>query len=131
MFSFSFPVLFSIGPMAISTLGVLSVLAFLAGTFWLWKKCKDEGFDEEKLLDVAFLGAVVGLITGRIGYILEAWPKFGLNPGRWVDFQHLGGLSFFGAAAGAFLIIWWLGKKYKWSFWVFSDLAVFGLIISQ
>ena len=126
-----FPVLFSIGPIAISTLGVFSFLAFLWATFWLWKKGKEEGLDEEKLLDTAFLGALAGLVSGRIVFIIEHWSNFGWIVANWLDFSHRGGMSFFGAVAGAMAIIWWLAKPYKWNFWVVTDLAVFGLMGAQ
>lgn len=94
----------------------------------LWRRGKEEGLDEEKLLDVVFLGAMIGLITGRLGFVIEHWPEFGWQPNRWVDFMHYGGFSFWSAVVGAFLVLWLVGKRAKWNVWTVSDLAIFGVV---
>jgi len=126
-----FPTLFSFGPIAISTLGVLSFWAFLSATFLFWRKGKEEGFEEDKLLDWVFLGALAGIIIGRLGYILDHWPRFGFDFNLWFDFQKHGGFSFVSAALGAILVLGYLARKAKWDFWVMIDLAVFAVIWAQ
>lgn len=123
-----FPTIFSYGPVAVSTLGALSFWAFLSGTFIFWRKGKEEGLEEEKLLDWAFLGVLAGIFTGRIGFILDQWPRFGLDFNAWFDFQQKGGFSFVGAVSGALFVLWLLSKRSKWDFWAMADIAVFSLI---
>ena len=126
-----FPVLFSFGSFSISTLGVLSFLAFLVGLFLFWRRGKEEGLEEEKLLDLAFLGAFLGLITGRLGFILEHWPQFNWNLSYWLDFQKHGGFSFWAGVGGEILLLWFLRKKTKWDFWIVSDMLIFSVIVAQ
>lgn len=114
-----------------SSLGLFSFLAFLGGLFLVWRRGKDEGLDEEKLLDVAFVGLLVGILTGRLLFVLEHWPDFGLTIGRWLDFTHYGGLSFLGVAGGVWLVLGIASHQKKWNFWAVSDLAVFGVIWAQ
>lgn len=121
----------SIGSLAITSLGVFSLLAFLTAAFELWRRGREEGLDEEALLDLAFLGAISGFVIGRIGYVLEHWPVFGWQFGRWLDFSHFGGLSFFSACLGALLVAWRLSLKQKWNLWSLADMAVFGLVLAQ
>jgi phosphatidylglycerol:prolipoprotein diacylglycerol transferase len=116
---------------AVSSLGVFSVLAFLAGLFLIWRRGKEEGLDEETVLDTAFLGLLMGLVVGRAIFIMEHWPDFGSEIGRWIDLRHFGGFSFFGAALGAWVVLFFTSREKKWNFWSVSDLAVFGLIGAQ
>jgi len=97
----------------------------------IWRRGKEEGLDEEKLLDVAFVGLLVGIVTGRFVFVLEHWPDFGLTISRWLDFKHYGGLSFLGVAVGVWLVLGIASHQKKWNFWAVSDLAVFGLIWAQ
>lgn len=126
-----FPTIFSFGPIAVSSLGLLTFLAFLTGLFLIWRRGKEEGLDEEKLLDVAFVGLIVGLILGRAFFILEHWPELGTDIGRWFDLKNFAGFSFFGGVAGAWLVLFLAAKDHKWNFWAVSDLAVFGVIWAQ
>lgn len=97
----------------------------------LWKAGKEEGFEEEKLLDWSFLGAMVGLVTGRIGYILTNWPSFGFNLNLWFDFSKHGGFSFVAAVFGAIVVLIFLSQRNRWNFWTMLDLAIFPIIWSQ
>ena len=58
-----FPVLASIGGVAISSFGVFLLLAFLIGFFVVWRVIRLYDIDPEKIIDLSliiFLGSIVG-----------------------------------------------------------------------
>lgn len=99
------PIIFSIGPITVYSFGFLLALGFLVGAFIIWRRLKDLGLDEEKIIDLIILGTIVGLVFSKI-------PEF----------------SFFGSLTGFFLVLWWFTKKEKWDFWLIVDELAYGIL---
>lgn len=128
---FLFPTLISIGPIAISTLGVFMVLGFILGSFLIWKRGKEEGYDESELVDGIFLLTIIGLIGARIWYVFWHFADFENNLFRAFSIIRVPGFSWFGAfLAGLFALAVFANKK-KWDFFQAADLFVFGLTLGQ
>ena len=126
-----FPTLLQLGPVYISSLGFFAFLGFLVGAFVFWKKGKEEGFDEELLLDFWILSFLAGFLVARLTFCLtnpDCWSKPFLG---FFAFVKLPGFSFLGfILVGA--AVWATSSlKNKWDFWQIADGAVFGLLAFQ
>ena len=51
-------------------------LGVFFGGFWWWRKGKEEGLEEEVLIDAWLIMGVAGLLGGRLGHILLNWNWF-------------------------------------------------------
>lgn len=126
-----FPTILQLGPITISSLGVLTALGFFFGSFLVWQRGREEYFEEDFLMDGILLVVMVGLIAARTWHIILNWSAswriasfisiFDLvkKPG----FSWQGGLL-----AGIFTLIVYCKKK-KWDFYKFADLSVFGVVL--
>ncbi len=129
------PTLIEFGPLVITADGFFSTLAFLTTAFVFWKKTREEHYSSEQAFDVFLLSSLVGLVTGRIGFILLNWSQWGGNFWQWFNiFSRPGswlGLGLFGAT----LFLHRQAKQRKWDvfeildFW-FLALAA-GLVLES
>lgn len=122
------PIIFSAGPLTIYTFGFLLAVGVFLKTFISWRRLKDLGFKEEKIIDFLIFGLLLGLVVSRLVFIIENWPNFGFHPERWFLFIRFPGFSVFGWAFGFFLALWRFAQKEKWDFWPVADEVTFGLL---
>ncbi len=115
------PILLQIGPFTIYSFGFVLGLGFLLAIFVAWRRLKEIGLAEEKILDCLILASVSGAFA--------SWGIFHLqNP-------FYRGISLTGGLAGALIVIYLFCRKEKWNFWQVADelaycLAPFGVIFS-
>lgn len=118
-----YPILFNLGPLTIRSYGLFLVLAFILGSYIVWKEGKRGGYNEEKLLDFAVVVLVFSLIGARIYYIL-------LNPGVFLEeplksfFLWQGGFAFHGALIGGIIGGYIYTRRVKWPFYQIADMTV-------
>lgn len=122
-----FPVLFSIGPIMISTMGVLAALGFLATGFVFWRKGKEEHYVENELFDSFLLSVLWGLLWSRVGFIILHFNNFGLNPLKWLDFSAYPGMIPLVGLLMGLLLLASRAKKEKWDVFEVLDFAVMGI----
>lgn len=120
-----FPILLTFGPIQIYSFGVFTVLAFLLGSFTLWRSLRDE-VPEEQLLVGSLLTAIGALSGARLapvlGTLLTKPIAAGLTSGR---------LSFWGALVGGILMLFLWGKAKQWKWWDMVDtLGVVFLLVT-
>lgn len=122
----------------VSSFGLFLALGFLLGSFVIWRKAKDEAFEEEKIFDAIIIVTIAGLIGARLEFIFTHWSEFGFSLIKWLWLTRYAGLGFFGALAGGSIGLWWFVKSGRIDpaggragFWPLADLAVFGLILGQ
>lgn len=125
------PTILQIGPITISSLGVAIVLGFFLGSFLVWKKEKEENFNEEKIMDAILLVSIISLVCSRTWYILFYWDKIGRNLSSWFDFVGKPGFSWPGAFLGGALTLRFLCKKNKWDFFKVADFSSFGIALGS
>ncbi len=126
-----FPVIFAFGPVTISTLGVFITIGFIMGGFSIWKKMKEEHFDNEEIFDFIFLSIIGGLIFGRIIYIVSYFDKFGFVWGKWINVSSYQGLMWLGFLFGVVYIIKIISRKKKWNIYQILDLSAYGFLIAN
>src|SRR3989344_8722266 len=116
-----YPILFNLGPIVIRSYGLFLVLAFILGTYVVWKEGKRGGYNEEKLLDFSVITLISALIGARLYYIL-------LNPASFLDdplksfYFWQGGFGFHGALIGGGIGGVFFVKRVKWPFFQIADM---------
>lgn len=124
-----FPVLLSLGPLTISTMGVFLALAFFVTGFIFWRKGREEHYAEEEMFDVFLLSIIWGLIWSRIGFVIFHFGSFGFNVLKWLDFSSYPGLLPFLGIVMALLFIASRAKKQKWDVFEILDFSVLAISI--
>lgn len=95
-----YPILLTVGPVTLYTLGATAVLAFLAGSFLFWRWLKDD-LVEEGILVATLLATFGGLLGSQLG--------------------RGSGLSFLAALSGAVVIVGVYGRAQRWNLWDLVD----------
>jgi phosphatidylglycerol:prolipoprotein diacylglycerol transferase len=124
-----FPVLASIGGVAISSFGVFLLLAFLIGFFVVWRVIRLYDIDPEKIIDLSliiFLGSIVG---ARAFFVLTHYPQFN-SLFKILDIIRSPGLSFWGGLIGGAVVLILAAKRLKLRFWQAADLVTVGFFIA-
>lgn len=125
------PTLVSIGPINIHTFGVVLFLGLFLGGFKLWRRAKEEGWDEAAVMDSWLVAGVAALLTGRVGYILAHLPAFG---GSWYKMLFLTkwpGLSGEFAWLGGVAALAVMARWRRFNFWLFLEAAIPALILVE
>ncbi len=117
------PILFQLGPVTIYSYGFFLTLAYIVGTFILWREGKRQGYQGEKLLDLSLLSLIAALIGGRLYY---AAFHFNLFRGELLSILAFweGRASFYGAFFGVLVVGALLTRRWKWPFFQVADFAV-------
>lgn len=124
------PVLFSIGPIPISSFGLFLSLSFIASFFLVWRLLRAWDLDEEKILDLFLLTFFGALLGARIFFILQNFSTFGWGIDKWFLIMKYPGLEFWGAFLGGWLALFIFAGKLKEDFWQMADLFAPGFLIS-
>lgn len=115
------PILFTLGPVAISSFGVLSSLAFVFLAYGVWRSLRDSGVEDEKIFDNLIITVTAGLIGARFYYVLTHWELFSGNalyiPLLWL----VPGLSWWGFLSAAILAIFFVCSRQKLSIALVAD----------
>lgn len=123
-----YPILFSFGPLFISSFGFLLALGLLSAIFVIWRLVRVYDLDEEKILDLILLTFFGGLLGSRVMFVILNWEVFG-DLTRIVLINRYPGLSFWGGLIGGILTFWLFVRRTKFNRWQLADLGVVGLAI--
>lgn len=128
-------VLFNLGPLSFSTIGFFSMLAFLSSAFIFWRKTKEEHYDQQQAFDAFLLASLVGLVIGRIIFVMINFKQLGLSIWNWIDVVANPGSSAMFGLLGASIYLYKYAKRQKWDVFELLDfwfLAVAGgLVLNQ
>jgi phosphatidylglycerol:prolipoprotein diacylglycerol transferase len=106
-----YPVLVSIGPLTIYTLGLLWALGAFAGLWILRLELKRHRHDPEIAGSAVFAAAIGGLLGARLLFILEEWESFTQAP---FEFLFSGsGFSWYGGLICGALAAAWVFRKHN------------------
>lgn len=115
----------------INLYGPFLALGFLLGSFIVWRRAKEEAYDEEKVFDAIVVSLFFGLLGARLHFIFINLSYFGTNLMKWFWLTRYAGLRWYGGLLGGFLGLAFFGEKARWGFWPTADIAVFGLALGQ
>lgn len=122
------PILFSIGNMAVSSVGVFLAVGFLFGIFLVWRLSRAWDLDEEKVLDLTLLTFMGGLFGARLYFAIEHLQYFVQHPLNLMFINKTPGLSFWGGFLGGWLTLYLYTRRKRLDFLQLADIASVGLL---
>lgn len=104
------PILFSVGDFQVPAYGTALFVAFTVATLGSAWVAGRRGINSERMLDLALIAVVGGIVGGRMEYIRTHWAeKFVDDPARMLEFND-GGMVFYGGLGmgllGCLLYAW-------------------------
>jgi phosphatidylglycerol:prolipoprotein diacylglycerol transferase len=122
------PLLFSIGPINFYTFAFFLAIGFFLSSFLIWRRLRDLGIDEEKIIDLILLASLVGLVFSRIFFIVQNLSLLGFKPDHWLLINQYPGFSFWGGMGGVLLTVFGFSRKENLDAWQVIDEFVYGLM---
>jgi phosphatidylglycerol---prolipoprotein diacylglyceryl transferase len=127
----SSPLIFEVGPIALSYHGLLIVLGIAVGTWITGLELARQGYDGALALGALFFVVPLGVAGGRLYHVATEYHRYTRNPFPKVLETYDGGLGIYGAIAGGFLGLllfsWFRGINVL----TFADAAAPGLALGQ
>jgi len=120
--------LFSLGRVTFYTFGFFFAIGFFLAAFIVWRRLKDLGFKEEKIIDGIIFSTIFGLFVSRIFFIFQNFQNFRFSLSRWFLVNRYPGFSFWGGIGGTLLSLFLFCRKQKWNFWRVMDEVTFGIL---
>lgn len=115
------PILFQLGPLVVKTNSLFSTAAFLTSAFVFWKKTREEHYQSEEAFDAFLLAGLVGLVGGRIGFIILNFEQLSGDFWRWFDiFGRPGSWLGFGLLLAS-LFLYRHAREKKWDIFEILD----------
>jgi phosphatidylglycerol---prolipoprotein diacylglyceryl transferase len=125
------PVLVTIGGLKIHWYGIMIALGLYAGIQVALRDAPRRGINRDQLMNVALLAAVLGIIGGRLYYVVQNNPSFYLHHPAEIIAVWQGGMAFFGAMFGGALAIAIAAGRWRMPFWSLLDVGALGMTIGQ
>lgn len=102
-----YPTLLSIGLFSIKTITIFKILFFLSFGFILWKRSREEHYNELEFFDSFLLSFLIYILFSRLAFIILNFTSFGFNIIKWIDLiNYQGSEGLFGLIAmGVFFYI--------------------------
>ena len=125
-----YPDLLTIGSFSIHTYGVCIALGALLGITLISHDAKKQGYDQQKILDLAFYLLIAAIIGSRIFYVALNLRFYLDHPLETVMIWR-GGLVFYGGFIFAFAVGYLYFKKHNLPFLKTYDLLMPGLAIGE
>lgn len=125
------PTLISLGPVSIHTFGVVLFLGLFLGGFSLWRRSKEEGWEEAAVMDTWLTAGVAALVVGRLGFIALNWQLFGASWYKMLFLTKFPGLSAGFAWLGAVAALAVIALIRRFNFWLFVEAAVPALLLVE
>jgi phosphatidylglycerol:prolipoprotein diacylglycerol transferase len=125
------PVLVTIGGLKIHWYGIMIALGLYAGIQVALRDAPRRGINRDQLMNVALLAAVLGIVGGRLYYVVQNDPSFYLHQPLQIIAVWQGGMAFFGAIFGGALALAISAWRWHLPLWSLLDVGALGLTIGQ
>ncbi len=129
-----YPILFScnLGGLSIvvTSYAALMDLAILVGLVLIAFEARRVGFPLERLLDLALVVVVVGVIGARLYYVVGKWNDYAADPLRALNFGE-GGLVYHGGLFAGLLAAYVYARWQRLSFLSLCDLLAPALALGE
>jgi len=124
-----YPVLFRLGPVSVYSFGLLLALGFLLAVAVAFFNAKRHGIDKWLVLDMALFAFIAGLVGSRLLFVLLNWQLYADEPLK-VFATWEGGVSFYGAIAGGFVVVVIFARRFKIRVGRLADTVAPGLALA-
>ncbi|TMD23399.1 MAG: prolipoprotein diacylglyceryl transferase, partial [Chloroflexi bacterium] len=125
------PVLVTIGGLKIHWYGIMIALGLYAGIQVALRDAPRRGINKDQLMNVALLAAILGIVGGRLYYVVQNNPSFYLHNPAQILAVWQGGMAFFGAIFGGGLAMVISAWRWHMPFWSLLDIGALGMTIGQ
>lgn len=115
------PVLLKFGPFTIYSYGLMVALGFALAAFLIYKRANSFGIDKDKMIDLAILILISGVLGARVLYVLLNLSYYRSNIFEIFDLSK-GGLVWYGGFISALVLLVWYIRKKSMDFWNVADL---------
>lgn len=124
------PVAFELGPLEIRWYGILIASAVLIGTVLAMREVERQHINQDHFLNILLAAIPAAFIGARLYYVIFNWEYYSSYPRDIVAIWE-GGLAIHGGLIAAFLVSFFLVKKYNISFWQSADIAAPSIVLGQ
>lgn len=124
-----YPFLFKIGNFPIGTYGVMIAIGLLIGVAIAVWRGRQNGIEDDIILDLVFYGSLAGIIGGRLFYIILNFGDFLKDPATYI-FSREGFVFIGGFLVGLPVAIIYLKKK-KQDMWLVLDVMMPSLALAH
>jgi phosphatidylglycerol---prolipoprotein diacylglyceryl transferase len=125
------PVLVTIGGLKIHWYGIMIAIGLYVAIQVALREATRRGISRDQLMNVALLAAVLGIIGGRLYYVVQNNPSFYVHHPTEIIAVWQGGMAFFGAMAGGALAVAISSWRWHIPFWSLLDVGAIGMTIGQ
>ena len=125
------PVLVTIGGLKVHWYGIMIALGLYAGIQVALRDADRRGINRDQLMNLALLAAVLGIIGGRLYYVVQNNPSFYWHHPAEIIAVWQGGMAFFGAMFGGALAVAIAAWRWHLPFWSLLDIGAIGMTIGQ
>lgn len=124
------PILFTIGPIKIYTLGIFLLLGFLWACFILWKHARLTSYQESEYFDVGFISFFMGVFLARLVYVMVHFNAFGFDILKFILINGYPGASFVGFVFGFIITLFVISYKKTGSIYKFTEYYLAPLVLA-
>ena len=125
------PVLVTIGGLKVHWYGIMIAIGLYVGIQVGLREADRRGINRDQLMNLALLAAVLGIVGGRLYYVVQNNPSFYLHHPIEIIAVWQGGMAFFGAIFGGALAVAISSWRWHLPFWSLLDVGAIGLTIGQ
>jgi phosphatidylglycerol:prolipoprotein diacylglycerol transferase len=125
------PVLVTIGGLKIHWYGIMIAIGLYAGIQVGLREATRRGINRDQLMNVALLAAVLGIVGGRLYYVVQNNPSFYVHHPTEIIAVWQGGMAFFGAMFGGLVAVAISSWRWHIPFWDLLDVGAIGMTIGQ
>jgi len=125
------PVLVTIGGLKVHWYGIMIAIGLYVGIQVGLREADRRGINRDQLMNLALLAAVLGIIGGRLYYVVQNNPSFYLHHPIEIIAVWQGGMAFFGAMFGGAVAVAISSWRWHIPFWSLLDVGAIGMTIGQ
>lgn len=125
------PVAFTIGGLKIHWYGIMIAIGLYAGIQVALRDCPRRGITRDQLLNTALVAAVLGILGGRLYYVVQNNPAFFWHHPSQILAVWQGGMAYYGAIFGGALALIISAWRWHIPIWSLLDVGALGMAIGQ
>lgn len=123
------PVLFRIGNFPVAPYGILVAIGMLCAIFSTLRRTRRLGLDDERLIDLATVAILSGLLGAKALYLIVSWEHVRVDP--WGEIFSRTGLVFYGGILGAAPAMLCFFRKHQLPMWRLMDAIAPGVPLAH
>ena len=124
------PILLKLGPISVYSYGVMVALGFAIATILIYNRAARFNVDKNKIMDLAIIMLVSGIIGARLVFIILNLRYYISNPLEILNLAR-GGLVWYGGFLSALAATIFYIRKNNLDFWTVTDLVCPYVVLAQ